>query len=302
MRIRSTAIPRRRALALVAATGLMAVAALAERPALADPAAGTSPDSARAGYRLGVFPLLPPLALDRMFQPIVESLSGGLQAPVHLRTKQTFEMFAEEVARGGYDFILAHPFLYVDAADGHGYLPIVRLADPLVAVVFTRADSPRQRLADVRGVTLGLPPPMAAVSEMVKSELLEAGLVPGQDVQLRHFASKMSCLHAVAIGNVEACGLPRFVLAQLDLTRSREFKIVHESRPIANIVFAVHPRVPEADRRRFRDVVVGWPDSAEGRAILAGAEWSGFVDARDQDYDEIRSYNRRLRQQASRQP
>jgi phosphonate transport system substrate-binding protein len=303
MRAGFAAVSRCHALAMVAIAILFLAAPTPERQAAAETLADNSAGAKEAGYRFGVFPMLPPLALDRMFQPIVESLSSGLQTPVHLRTKPTFETFAEEIARGGYDLIVAHPFLYVEAADKYGYLPVVRLSEPLVAVVFSRSESPLQQLKDLQGNVIGLPPPLAAVSEMVKSELLDIGLIPGSDIQIRHFASKMSCLHAVATGTVKACGLPRFVLGQLDLSHSREFKVIHETHPTPNIVIAAHPRVPEAERRRLRDVIVGWPHTAEGRAILIGADWRGFVDADDRDYDEIRHYNSRLqRQHAFREP
>ena len=93
------------------------------------------------GYVLGVFPYLPPSSLDRRFAPIVEALRQRIGQPVHLRTKSDLEAFAVEVARGTYDITFLNPFEYVEAA-GAGYLPLVRVDEPLTMVLLVPADSP----------------------------------------------------------------------------------------------------------------------------------------------------------------
>ena len=42
----------------------------------------------------------------------------ALGVDIQLRTNETFEKFASELAAGSYDIALAHPFLYVDAPRG----------------------------------------------------------------------------------------------------------------------------------------------------------------------------------------
>ena len=54
-------------------------------------AAGPTP------YTLGVFPYVPPLTIDRIFGPVAVEFAKELDRPVHLRTKSTFENFAQEM-------------------------------------------------------------------------------------------------------------------------------------------------------------------------------------------------------------
>ncbi len=252
------------------------------------------------GYRLGVFPFLPALTLDRVFALVIDDLGTGLGRTIHFRTKPNFEAFAQAMGSGTYDFIFVHPFFYVTAADSHGYVPIARLRDPLVVAVLAREDSAIKDLGGLSGRTLGLPPKLAAVSEIALGELKTRGMVPGRDLRVQHFQSKMSCLHAVILGSIDACGLPRFALAHLELGRSESMKIVHESTPFPSLVFAAHPRVPTGDRKRVGDLIIGWNEASDGDEILSAGKWGGFVTARDEDYDPIRHLDRQRREFSQR--
>lgn len=254
----------------------------------ADAEAAASPADGVADYTFGVFPYLPPLSLDRVFAPVVRNLSEVLGRPVHLRTKETFAAFLAELPRGTYDFAFVHPYFYVAAVDQYAYLPVVRLDEPLTAVVVAREPSPLRALDDLRGRILALPPELAAVTELMRLELLDADLIPGRDVTLRHFQSKASCLHAIDVGDAAGCGVPRFALRQLPPEETKNLRIVFESRPVPGVAIVAHQRVPEPVRERLRAAILSWPASDAGRAILAEAEWPGFVAAQNADYDEIR--------------
>ena len=73
-----------------------------------------------------------------------------------------------------------------------------------------------------------------------------------------------------------------------------------EIGPIQHLVFAAHPRVPEADRAKLQALITSWSETAPGRAILAAGSWTGFVAAEDSDYHEVRVQTTRLEQLAQR--
>jgi ABC-type phosphate/phosphonate transport system substrate-binding protein len=251
-------------------------------------------------YRLGVFPYLPVLAIDRIYGPVAAQFAEDLGRPVHLKTKPTFDKFADELRNETYDIILVHPFFYVEARDEHHYEPLARLEEPLTAVVMVRDGEPFETLADLEGETIGLPPPLAAVTELIRASLIDAGLVPGVNVTLEHYRSKPSCLQAVASGRTAACGLPRFALAQMDPNNERKLRLMFETEPVSNFLFAAHARVPESVRIDLCKSILSWPFTAKGRKILEGGAWSRFVMARDQDYDEIRRHMQQFQRFAGR--
>jgi phosphonate transport system substrate-binding protein len=250
--------------------------------------------------RFGVFPFLPPLTLDQTFQPVVAELSEAVGAPVVLRTKDTFLRFRNELAAGSYDLVLVHPFFYTYAAEMAGYQALARLDQDLITVLLAPPETGIDSIEALKGRVLGLPDELAAVSVVMKIALFDHGLRAGRDVEVRHFQSKLSCLHAAAVGDVDACGVPRFVLAQIDLARELGLEIFYEAPPIMHFVLAVHPRLALDDCIKIRQRVLTWASTAKGRRMLQARGWRGFVPAEDTDYDGIRALEARVRQLAMR--
>lgn len=252
--------------------------------------------SFKPAYRLGVFPYLPALTIDRLYGPMADSLSLELDRLVKLRTKSTFENFAEAIENESYDILFVHPFFYVDAVDHHGYLPLARLDQPLNAVLVATEESEISGLPDLEGQTIGLPPKLAAVSKLIKSALIDSGLRPGLDIGIRHFRNKSSCLQATAAGAVAACGVPAFILSEIDAFAARPLRIVFEAPPVSHFAFVAHHRLPERERELLQNFILSLGDSGiEG----FGSE-KRFVRIEDQDYASIRAKTTDLKTLAQR--
>lgn len=250
----------------------------------------------KPAYRLGVFPYLPALTIDRLYGPLAESMSVQLDRLVRLRTKSTFENFDDAIASESYDILFVHPFFLIDAVDNHGYLPLARLERPLNAVLVTASQSETRALVQLQGQTIGLPPKLAAVSKLIKSALLEEGLRPGLDVGIRHFRNKASCLQATTAGAVDACGVPAFILSEPDIVERRAFQVIFEAQPVSHFAFAVHNRVPADERALLQQLILSLGD---GRVDGFGAK-ERFVLINDQDYASVRETTSTLKTLAQR--
>lgn len=250
----------------------------------------------KAAYRLGVFPYLPALTIDRLYGPLAEEFSLRLERLVKLRTKSTFENFAEAIEEQSYDIMFVHPFFFVDAVDHHGYVPLARLDRPLKAVLVAAEDGDMKTLDDLVGGTIGLPPKLAAVSKLIKSALMEKGLRPGLDVGIRHFRNKASCLQAASSGAVGACGVPAFILEEIEAFASQSVRIIFEAPPVSHFAFAVHGRVPTEEREQLRDLVLSL-----GEGDVEGfCPDKRFVLIEDEDYASVRAKTTHLKTLAQR--
>jgi ABC-type phosphate/phosphonate transport system substrate-binding protein len=250
----------------------------------------------KPAYRLGIFPYLPALTIDRLYGPLAESMSLQLDRLVRLRTKSTFENFEDAIASESYDILFVHPFFYVDAVDDYGYLPLARLDQQLNAVLVTAENSGARALAHLQGETIGLPPRLAAVSKLIKSALVDEGLRPGLDVGIRHFRNKVSCLQATNVGAVAACGVPAFILAEPDVIEYRPLQIIYEAPPVSHFAFAVHNRVPAEERSLLQQLILSLgEDNVDG----FGAK-ERFVLIDEQDYAGIRETTSNLKTLAQR--
>jgi len=256
-------------------------------------------DPLKPSYRLGVFPYLPALTIDRLYGPVAEAFSFELNRLVKLRTKTTFENFESSIASQSYDIIFVHPFFLVEAMDHHDYLPLVRLADPLTAILTVKDESPVTSLDDLLGGTIGLPPKLAAVSDLIKAALVDAKIRPGLDIGVRHFRNKASCLQAVLTLAVAACGLPAFILSQIDDFGQHPLRVVFKTPPVSHFAFAVHQRVPAEERQLLQDLLLSWSED-DSEVLKPMGLSQGFVRAHPDDYADVRERKAHLQMLAQR--
>ncbi|MDT8386036.1 MAG: phosphate/phosphite/phosphonate ABC transporter substrate-binding protein [Thiogranum sp.] len=266
---------------------LLIVALLAGTPIGSVQAAGDG-NEVRQVYRFGVFPHLPPSRLEQVYLPVALDFRRALGRDIEFRASGSFARFSERLAAEAYDIVLLQPFDYVWAHDQHGYLPVARRSEELTSIIIVKNDSAIQSLDDLRGKVLANPPETAAVSFLTRQAVLAAGLHPGRDVTLRYVRSHYSCLQKVLIGKADACGTARQSMRLAEPQLKNGFRIIYETPPIPQVLFAVHERVPKRNRERIRDAVLGWARSREGQKILAQGSMSPFVPATDDEYDDVR--------------
>lgn len=265
---------------------VIAFCAVANVTTLFSPQAGQAAD----GYTLGVFPFLPPARLEEGHGHFANALSLGLGRHVEFRTRSTFDAFRQEIEDQTYDIIFVQPFDYVVAADKYGYLPLARADEPLTAVIMVKENSDLKSLRDLEQKVIAMPPMSAAVSRLSQAALSEIGLDIRSDLTMIHLRSHSACLQAVLIGEADACATNAVPLRVFQSSRKLTLRTLAETESIPHVVFAVHERVPRHDRDVMRRTIIGFSDTATGREWLNRSGWSnGFVVAKDEDYDVVRS-------------
>ncbi len=154
-----------------------------------------------------------------------------------------------------------------------------------------RNDSPLTQFSQLKGKTIANPPPVAAVSQLTSMALIEAGIDPDSGVKRDFGKSHFSCMQSVLIGSAAACGTARQALAHFEEKQmTQRFRILHETPKVPHSLFVVHQRVPEADRERLRQTVLGWSDRPEGQKILNNGHFIPFVAAQNDEYNAIREF------------
>ncbi len=263
-----------------------AICAVAIVTTLCIPRAGQAGD----GYTLGVVPFLPPVRLEERHGHFASALSLGLGRHIEFRTRSTFEAFRKEIEDQTFDIILVQPFNYVVAADQYGYLPLARANESLTAVIMVTENSDLKSLRDLKHKVLAMPPMSAAVSRLSRAALSEIGLKIRSDLTMTHLRTYSACLQAVLIGEADACATKVVSLRVFQSSRNLTLRTLAETESIPHVLFAVHERVPRHDRDVMRRTIFELSDTATGREALKNSGWlKGFVAAKDEDYDIVRS-------------
>lgn len=252
-------------------------------------------DEAKAPYVFGVFPHLSMGQLEKVYAPIAQDFERALGRDVVFRTKSNFEQFTAELRQRSYDIALVQPFDYVVAHDQHGYLPLARRGETLAAQFMVRPDSKLKSMLDLRGKKVGVPPETAAISHLVKLALARAGVRPGHDVDIRHFRTHESCLQQLMIGAIDSCASAPYPVRFFKSRWKADLRVLSETFVIPHALFVVHKRVPPKERQILLETILSWPETEQGRALLAQGALTPFVVATDGEYDIVRDYSRQIK-------
>lgn len=258
------------------------------------PVFAVAENTSSAVYKLGIFPYMAPRQTVEFFGPVAASMEQALGHPVKLQSVPTFRDFSEALFQHDYDIALIQPFNYAEAVDQYGYQPLARLSVPLISKLYVRSDSHYQKLEELRGTTIAMPPADSANARMMLRALYEKKLIPGRDVQVHYFSSHDSCIQQVWIGKASACATAPPVVSVFEQRMHASLRPVFDTPPIPHMLFVVHSRVPADQRKKLAVLVTGWNQNNAGKRILKSLELPGFVSVKAGEYDILHNYDARV--------
>lgn len=207
-------------------------------------------------YTMGTFPFLPPANLESIFAPLSAEIAAAVGRPVRMRATTSFDSFTKAIAEKKYDIVQMQPFDYLRVGKQAGYIPLVTRTEPLYAHFTAKIDSNIKKLSDLKGGTLGLPPDSSAVSYLAKATLQSYSATRGKAVSYRHFPNHLACLQQLLIGTVNACATSAPAARLFEAQSGVVLADIGRSRSIPHAMFAVHVRVPAADRARIKSTLL----------------------------------------------
>ncbi|MGD8568225.1 MAG: phosphate/phosphite/phosphonate ABC transporter substrate-binding protein [Gammaproteobacteria bacterium] len=251
--------------------------------------------SAHAGkitqYKFGVFPFMPMAALIKYYNSVSMDFTRRVNKRVIAQTRPTFKEFSEEIEKETYDIIFIQPFDYPKAY-AHNYRPLARRSEPLDAILVTRTDAPIKSIKDLKGKTLVNPPKEAAISQVIKKELMNSGIDWKTNIKIIYTRNHFACIQMVLVSQADACSTTTPVLHHWQNTRLKKKKlhIIHQAESVPHTLYMAHKRVPDEDKEKFKEAILTWDNRPEGKMILKIFNLHSFVEAKDSEYDVIRNY------------
>ena len=250
-----------------------------------------APTATPASYRLGIFPYMAPRQTVQFYGPIAASMEAALKHPVRLESVQTFPAFGRALAKYSYDIALIQPFDYPAVVETLGYVPLAQFSIPLVTQFFVRDDSRYQKIEDLRGTTVAMPPAPAANSRMALRALNDNRLIPGSNLEVRYFNSHDSCIQQVWAGTASACATASPPIQVFEQRMHAKLRAIYSTPPIPHVMFVANPRVPAEQRARLQELITGWSQTEDGRAMLKNLGFPGFIAPKPAEYAVMSNYD-----------
>ncbi len=222
------------------------------------------------------------------YQPIAELLSRTLNREVVYRHADNWLTYSKDMTQGRYDLVFDGPAFNGWRQDRLNHVPLVKLPEPFVFVVITRADNREIRdIADLAGqrICAHAPPNLGTLTLL--SRFPHAARQPaikateGWDKAFKRMMKGDCIATVVPIKNLEK--------------NDREGKlarIVYRHAALPNQALSAGPRITAAMRDRIQQALL----SEEGRKATAGlrATYAGknFVPASAKEYAGLGVYLR----------
>lgn len=245
----------------------------------------------------GVIPFLNTRSLMRQYQPLADLLAQGLGRRVEVQTAPDLPVFNQRSLAGDYDLLTtAAHFARIAELDA-GYRPLLTFRNPIRCLLVTARSRPLIRLGDLKGGVVAVNEPMAIVPMVGVHWLRQSGLQAGLDYQLTAVKTQTSALLAAVSGQARAAIVSYSTYLQAAPDIQAQAQIFAELGDAPTLVLSTHSRMPPAQSRRVRELLLGYGETPAGRNFLDAFEYGGFRALVAEDFrriDELLPETRRL--------
>lgn len=225
--------------------------------------------------------------LAEAWTPVLAWLSDSSGVQLQFVTAPDVPSFEQRLLAGGYDIAYMNPYHYTVFSANPGYRALARAkGDRIKGIVVVQKDSPIRSLNDLNGKTLAFPTPAAfAASLLVQSELRGRGLAFTPKIVNSH----NSVYRSVAKGLFPAGGgIPR-TLELLDESVRSNLRVLWETREFTPHAIASRPGLDAAVLARLWKAMREMGADPRGQELLKVIGFTGFDQARDEDWNDVRS-------------
>jgi len=233
-------------------------------------------------------------------EPLRAYLTKAMGRPVNLAVPDLYSETVAHLADGSYDFACLGALVYVRAHAKYGVIPLFRRSSDLHyhSVFITGAGSSIHSLRDLKGKRFAFGDINATSTRLIAyRELVQAGINPETDLQLRYSGSHVATAALVEDGVVDAGALDETIFNSLisgGKLDGNKVRIFYTSGPFAGYVYVARKDVPEAERKQFTRALLALKEGKDD-PVLKILRAKQFVVANDQEYATIRQIAKELK-------
>lgn len=247
--------------------------------------------------RVAVAAVISPRGTIASYQPLLDYMSQKLHRPIELVQRRTYGEINDLVASGGVDIAFVCTGAYVVGSQQQGMellvTPQVNGEALYYSYLIVPADSPATDLNDLRGKVFAFTDPISTTGRLYPTSLVQAlGETPQTFFARTFFTySHDKAIEAVANHVADGAAVDSLVYdfaVTRDPSLAQKVRIIHRSPPFGTPPVVVTPSIRPQLRAELQDLLLGLPDTPQGRAALTAIGVDRFVPVTDRDYDTVR--------------
>ena len=235
-------------------------------------------------------------ALRDRYRPLIEYLAREMNQEIEFVIPDSYGHLVQLFGSGDIDMANFGGVTFVSAAARHDAVPLVtRDIDAAFSTYFlAQAGATHSRIEDFGGQAFAFGSELSTSGHLMPRYFLqERGLVPETFFASVRFSGGHDRTVALVRNGQVGLGAVNREMVKAMLRDGRlapgELRVVWETPPYADYVWAIQPGWDESYVDRLRDAFLALsPADADGARILAGLRAGGFLPAHRRDYASLR--------------
>ena len=237
----------------------------------------------------GVAPFMSPLALVKRMSPLRDYLSETLDRPVIFETASHASDFLQRSVNDRYDYILTSPSFAVQAFDSGKFRLLAIQQKKLSGHIVVLKDSKIKKIEDLAGKTMGSPPEIGFLGQLIGPYLNHLGLVREKSVKIIYMHSHNDSILALIERDVDAVFIAGFMQKYL-LDKGIEIREINRTEEFPGLTFLASKNQHGKDLELVQSALLMLHDTEKGRRVLGEISLSPFIEVEVNDLDIVRKY------------
>jgi phosphonate transport system substrate-binding protein len=226
---------------------------------------------------IGVLPNISARTLMAQYQPMREYLSRVQARPVQVSTAPSWSRFHERTLALEYDIVVTAAHLARLAQLERGYVPVLRYAPDIKALIATAKSRPLKSIQDLRGQTLVLSNAQSLVTFRGMQWLAENGLQLNRDYRTVKVPTDDSVGSVVVRGDAAAALLSSGEFRATPDAVKSQFEVMTAFAEVPGFVVLASPRLPAAAVQSLKAQLLAFANSAaEGKTFFGNTGFTGM--------------------------
>ncbi|MGR3310098.1 MAG: phosphate/phosphite/phosphonate ABC transporter substrate-binding protein [Candidatus Brocadiales bacterium] len=239
----------------------------------------------------GIVPLRDTQGSPVFYTSLADYLTKKTGITVEIVTLHDVNEFHKRARDGSLDVLFCHPLQYVRANSDAGYRAIAKLRnEPFCGIIVVRKDAGFEKVSDLVGRRIAFSHPSDyAAAVLTRGTMIERfNLDYYKKMKPVFLGTEKDAIMAVYNGEAAAAGATPYELKSLDKKARETLKVILKSPFYPQMPLSVHPSLPDYIVYKIKDALLTMHETPSGKQVLQLLNWGGFIDAKNEEYDDSR--------------
>lgn len=239
----------------------------------------------------GVVPLRETPMAPEFYAVLADYLTKQTEINVEIVALHDINEFHKRTQEGSLDVLFCYPLQYVRANRDAGYRAIAKLkGEPFCGIIVVRENAGFEKVSDLVGKRIAFSHPADyAAAVLTRETMIEKfNLDYYEEMEPIFVGTREGAIMAVYNGKAEAAGATPYELSLLDRKTKEALKVILKSPFHSQMPLSVHPSLPDYVVYKIRNSLLTMHENPDGEHALQLLKWKGFIDAKNEEYDDAR--------------